>query len=145
MTQYNGDAIISPSSKSNTVRNKILMERKGEKGMKQLDFYIRPEKIETIKNILIDQYHCGGMTVVNCMGCGAQKGFQEEMIGIRTNVNLLPKLKVEVIVKDEDVEGIVAKVCDETITGRYGDGKIVVKAVEDVIRVRTKEHGEQAI
>lgn len=113
--------------------------------MKQLDFYIRPEKIETIKNILIDQYQCGGMTVVNCMGCGAQKGFQEEMKGIRTNVNLLPKLKVEAIVKDEDVDGIVDKVCDETITGRYGDGKIVVKAVEDVIRVRTKEHGEKAI
>ena len=53
--------------------------------------------------------------------------------------------QVEAIVKDEDVDGIVDKVCDETITGRYGDGKIVVKAVEDVIRVRTKEHGEKAI
>ena len=113
--------------------------------MRQIDFYIRPEKLEPIKNILIDEYHCGGMTVLNVMGCGAQKGFQEEMKGIRTNVNLLPKLKVEVIVKDEDVDAIVENVCKHTITGNYGDGKIVIKKVEDIIRVRTGEHGEEAI
>lgn len=113
--------------------------------MKQLDLYIRPEKLEPVKNILIDEFHCGGMTVMNVMGCGAQKGFQEEMKGIRTNVNLLPKLKVEVIVKDEDVDAIVAAVCDYTLTGQYGDGKIVVKNIDDVIRVRTREHGDTAI
>jgi nitrogen regulatory protein P-II 1 len=85
------------------------------------------------------------MTVINAMGCGAQKGFQEEMTGIRTNINLLPKLKIEVIVKDEDVDAVVDRVCDSTITGKYGDGKIVIKSVEDVVRVRTKEHGEDAV
>lgn len=113
--------------------------------MKQIDIYIRPEKIEILKKILIDKYHAGGMTVLNVMGCGAQKGFQEELIGIRTNVNLLPKLKIEVIVNDEDVDKIVDDICESTATGNYGDGKIVIKNVEDVIRVRTKEHGNKAI
>lgn len=113
--------------------------------MKEITIYIRPEKLETVKTILIDEFHCGGMTVLNGMGCGLQKGFQEEITGIRTNVNLLPKLKVEVIVKDDDTDAIVERVCGATATGRYGDGKIVVKPVEDVIRVRTREHGANAI
>lgn len=105
--------------------------------MKEIDFYIRPEKLETVKKILIDDFKCGGMTVINVMGCGAQKGFTEEFTGVRTNVNLLPKLKIEVIVNEEDVDSMIEQVCDSTVTGQYGDGKIVVKAVEDVVRVRT--------
>ena len=85
------------------------------------------------------------MTVLNVMGCGSQKGFTDEYTGVRTNVNLLPKLQIEVIVNDEDVDQIVDRICEETVTGHSGDGKIIVKDVCDVIRVRTKEHGKDAV
>lgn len=113
--------------------------------MKELSLFIRPDKLEAVKRILIDEFHCGGMTVLNVMGCGGQKGFTDEYMGVRTNVNLLPKLKVEVVVKDEEVTQIVDRICDETVTGHSGDGKIIVKDVCDVIRVRTKEHGSNAV
>ena len=113
--------------------------------MKELSMYIRPEKLEAVKHLLIDEFGCGGMTVLNSMGCGGQKGFQDEIVGIRTSVNLLPKLKVEVIVKDDDTQAIVQRLCETIATGKFGDGKIVIKNVEDVIRVRTGERGNIAI
>ena len=99
--------------------------------MKELNLFIRPDKLEAVKRILIDEFHCGGMTVLNVMGCGSQKGFTDEYTGVRIN--------------DEDVERIVDRICAETVTGHSGDGKIIVKDVCDVIRVRTKEHGKDAV
>lgn len=113
--------------------------------MKEINLFIRPEKLETVKKVLVDDYHCGGMTVLNSMGCGNQKGFTDEYRGTRTNVNLLPKLKVEVIVDDKDVDPIVTDICNKIATGIVGDGKIIVKNVEDVIRIRTQERGPEAI
>lgn len=117
----------------------------GDESMKEINLFIRPEKLEILKKILVDGYHCGGMTVLNSMGCGNQKGFTDEFRGVRTNVNLLPKLKVEVIVDDKDVDPIVSEVCEKIATGMVGDGKIIVKNVEDVIRIRTQERGVDAI
>ena len=113
--------------------------------MKELDLYIRPDKLEKVKNILVDKFKCGGLTVSNVMGCGNQKGFTDEYVGVRSSVNLIPKIKLEVIVKDEDVEAIVNDICDETVTGMSGDGKIIIKDVLDVVRVRTRERGNAAI
>ena len=113
--------------------------------MKELSFIIRPDQLEKIKNILIDKFSCGGMTVSTVMGCGNQKGFTDEYVGVRSNVNLLPKIKIDVIIKDEDVSAIIDDVCEEISIGKSGDGKIIVKDVLDIVRVRTKEHGENAI
>lgn len=113
--------------------------------MKELTLFIRPDMLEKVKEILIDEFHCGGMTVLNVMGCGSQKGFTEEYRGVRTNVNLLPKLMIEVVVRDADAEQIVDRICEKTATGRVGDGKIIIKDVLDIVRVRTKEHGESAV
>lgn len=113
--------------------------------MKELTMYIRAEKLETMKNILVDKHKCGGMTVSNVMGCGNQQGFADEFRGTRTNVNLLPKLKVEVVVEDEKVEKIVEDVCDNISTGLVGDGKIFIKNIEEAIRIRTGEHGDSAV
>lgn len=107
--------------------------------MKNLTMFIRPEKLETVKSILIDKYQCGGMTVSNVMGCGNQKGYNEEFKNIRTNVNLLPKLKVEVFILDEKEEKIIEEICDSLSTGNAGDGKIYVSDVEYGVRIRTKE------
>lgn len=108
--------------------------------MKELCMYIRPEKLETVKKILVDQFNCGGMTVINAMGCGNQKGFNQEYIGMRTSVNLLPKLQIEVVVEDDQVVPLVEVICEQLATGMVGDGRIFVKTVEDAIRIRTKEH-----
>ena len=113
--------------------------------MKEINVFIRPEKLEIMKQIIVDEYKCGGMTVINAMGCGNQKGFKEELVGIKTNVNLLPKLKVEVYVEDSEVDSIVKTICERIATGFVGDGKIIVKNVEAVIRVRTGEHGHSAV
>lgn len=113
--------------------------------MKELDLFIRPDKLEKVKSILVDKFSCGGMTVINVMGCGNQKGFTDEYKGIRSNVNLLPKIKVEVVVRDEDVDAIIKDICDETATGMAGDGKIIVRDVLNVVRIRTGENGEEAI
>ena len=85
------------------------------------------------------------MTVINAMGCGNQQGFTEEFVGVRTNVNLLPKLKVEVFVQDEDVDRLLDTLCRELATGHVGDGKIFVKNVEDAVRIRTGERGDDAL
>ena len=83
--------------------------------MKELTMYIRTEKLEQMKKILVDKHQCGGMTVSNVMGCGNQQGFAEEFRGTRTNVNLLPKLKVEVVVEDDKVEQIAEQVLWEMV------------------------------
>lgn len=113
--------------------------------MKEINIFIKPEKLETLKQIIVDEFHCGGMTVINAMGCGNQKGFKDEMVGMRSSVNLLPKVKIEVMVEDGQVSALVDAICERISTGLVGDGKIVVKPVEDIIRVRTGEHGESAV
>ena len=113
--------------------------------MKELNLIVRSEKLEDIKKIHIDEFNCGGMTVSNVLGCGGQKGFTEEYVGTRTHVNLLPKLNIRVVVRDEDVEAIVDKLCDTIATGHFGDGKIFISEVLDAVRIRTRERGDAAI
>ena len=108
--------------------------------MKEINMYIRPEKLELVKKILVDDFQCSGMTVINAMGCGNQKGFGMEYIGIRSNVNLLPKMQIEVVVEDEQVEPIVNAICEKVSSGIYGDGKIFVRSIEDAIKIRTGQH-----
>ena len=98
--------------------------------MKELTMYIRTEKLEQMKKILVDKHQCGGMTVSNVMGCGNQQGFAEEFRGTRTN---------------DKVEQIADDVCSTLATGLVGDGKIFVKNVEEAIRIRTGEHGTQVV
>lgn len=113
--------------------------------MKEVIIYVKPEKLELVKTIVVDKYGCGGMTVLNAMGCGNQKGFQKEFQGYRTNINLLPKLKIEVVLTDDKLEPLIQELCERLPDGGVGDGKIVVKDVADVIRIRTGEHGESAV
>lgn len=112
--------------------------------MKKLEMIIRPEKLEDVKEVL-DRAGVYGMTVSMVSGCGHQKGRKEIYRGTEYNINLLPKLKMELIVKDEVVEFLVQKVIRAVKTGEVGDGKIFVYQVEDAIRIRTGESGESAI
>ncbi len=115
--------------------------------MKEIVLIIRPEKLEIIKSIL-DEYHCGGMTISTAMGCGTQRGSLEgvnEIKGLKTNINLLPKIKVEAVVDDNIIEDIILSVIDKVGTGNVGDGKIFVRNIEQVVRIRTGERGSKAL
>ena len=115
--------------------------------MKEMVIVLKPEKLEKLKDVL-DFYHCGGMTISSVMGCGTQRGMTEgvnEIKGFKTNINLLPKIRVEVVVEDGKVEDLILKIREEIATGNVGDGKIFIRNIEDTIRVRTGERGEKAL
>lgn len=112
--------------------------------MKKLEFIIRPEKLEDVKEIL-NEMETFGMTVTMVSGCGTQKGRREVYRGVAYNINLLPKIKVETVVKDDMAPKISDAVMKKLRTGNIGDGKVFIYNIEDVIRVRTGEHGESAI
>ncbi len=123
--------------------------------MKELVMLVRPERLEDIKAIL-DEINCGGMTLSTVMGCGTQKGISDtadegaeksvnELKGFRTTINLLPKVKAEVVVEDRFVEPIIAKVREVCATDHVGDGKIFIRNVEDAVRIRTGERGDRAL
>ena len=112
--------------------------------MKKLELIIRPEKLEDVKEVL-DKAGVYGMTVSMVSGCGHQKGRKEIYRGTEYNINLLPKLKMELVVKDDIVDILVQKVIRTVKTGEVGDGKIFVYPVEDAVRIRTGECGENAI
>jgi nitrogen regulatory protein P-II 1 len=128
-----------------------FLYEKEETSMKELVMLIRPEKLEDIKKIL-DDINCGGMTLSTVMGCGTQKGISSddaetvnELKGFKTTINLLPKVKVEVVVEDRFVEQIVEKVMEVCATDHVGDGKIFIKDVLDAVRIRTGERGTKAL
>jgi len=112
--------------------------------MKKIEMIVRPEKMEHVKEI-VEECGAGGLTVSQVMGAGAQKGKTEHYRGAEMNINLLHKLKVEVVVPDSLVECIVKKVSEGIRTGTVGDGKIFVIPIEDAIRVRTGENGDNAL
>ena len=119
--------------------------------MKELVILIRPEKLEDVKKIL-DDINCGGMTLSTVMGCGTQKGISadaeetvNEIRGFKTTINLLPKVRVEVVIEDKDVEPVIEKVRETCVTGHVGDGKIFIRNIEDAITIRAGERGTKAL
>ena len=105
--------------------------------MKKLEIIIRPEKLEDLKAILEES------NVI--MGYGNQKGVVKRYRGAEYRVNLLPKIKVETVVSDEVSEALIDKIVKEINTGNYGDGKIFVYDVQDAVRIRTGERGQEAL
>ena len=105
--------------------------------MKKLEIIIRPEKLENLKAIL-EGCRVNGIMISNVMGYGNQKGYTQMYRGTKYNVNLLPKVKVETVIPKE-------LAADEINTGNYGAGKIFVYDVQDAIRIRTGEHGREAL
>lgn len=112
--------------------------------MKKLEIVIRPEKLDDLKQILNDN-HAEGMMITNIMGYGKQKGCVQFYRGTKTEVNLLPKIKVETVVPANIAETIIDEVTKKIKTGNYGDGKIFIYELEDVVRIRTGERGEAAL
>lgn len=112
--------------------------------MKKIEAVIRPGRLEDIKEAL-NKYNIHGLTISQVMGCGLQKGRTEFYRGTEVTLNLLPKVKVEIVTKDDYVEDIINIISNEAKSGQVGDGKIFVYNVEEVVRIRTGERGEAAI
>ena len=113
--------------------------------MQKVEAIIRPEKLDEVKNALADAGFLG-LNIVHVTGRGVQKGVAYMGRGGETYiVDILPKVKIETIVKDEDVEKVVQIISRHAHTGHIGDGKIFVLPVLDAIRVRTGERGEKAL
>ena len=109
-----------------------------------MEIIIRPEKFETLKAILLER-NISGMMVSNVMGHGNQYGYTKQYRGNVYSVNLVNKMKVEVIVLDEVVEDVLSEIHKQIATGTVGDGKVFVYDVLDVMRIRTGDRGEKAL
>jgi nitrogen regulatory protein P-II 1 len=105
---------------------------------------VRPDKIDDVRNAL-ERLGMNGMTVSQANGYGQQRGHVEVYRGAEYTSDLVPKIRVEVLVTEDAVEGVVAAIVSGGRTGRFGDGKIWTLAVREAVRVRTGERGESAI
>jgi nitrogen regulatory protein P-II 1 len=112
--------------------------------VKKIEAIIKPHRLEEVKTALT-QVGVQGMTVSEIRGFGRQKGHKEQYRGAEYTVDLVPKIKVEVVLSDATVSAAVEAILRAAKTGEIGDGKIFVSNLESAIRIRTGEKGEQAI
>jgi nitrogen regulatory protein P-II 1 len=112
--------------------------------MKKIEAIIKPSRFEQVKDAL-NKIGVKGMTVSEVKGYGRQKGHKEVYRGTEYVVDLIPKIKLEIVAEAEQVPMIIDTILAEANTGTIGDGKIFIMPIEDVIRVRTKERGKEAI
>ena len=112
--------------------------------MKLITAIIKPFKLESVKEALT-AVGVEGMTVTEVKGFGRQKGHTEVYRGSEYTVDFLPKIKIEIVVADDIKDKVVIAIVNGAKTGKIGDGKVFVSPVDDVIRIRTDEHGDAAI
>ncbi|MBW8805568.1 MAG: P-II family nitrogen regulator [Catenulisporales bacterium] len=112
--------------------------------MKLITAIVKPFKLEEVKEAL-QQFGVHGITVSEASGYGRQRGHTEVYRGAEYTVDLVPKLRVEVLCEDDDVEDLVDVVVKAAVTGKIGDGKVWVTPVDEVVRVRTGERGGSAL
>ncbi len=112
--------------------------------MKKIEAIIKPFKLDDVKEAL-HGIGVQGLTITEVKGFGRQKGHTELYRGAEYVVDFLPKIKLEVVIADEQVEAVIEAVAGAAGTGRIGDGKIFVTPLEEVIRIRTGERGADAV
>ena len=112
--------------------------------MKSIVAFIKPFKLDDVKSALAE-IHILGMSVSEVRGFGRQRGHSEVYRGAEYQVGFLPKMRLELVVRDEDVDGAVGAILAGAKTGQVGDGKIFVSQILEAIRIRTGETGENAL
>ena len=112
--------------------------------MQKIEAIIQPHKLEAVKEALI-AISVEGLTISEVRGHGRQKGHTEVYRGAEYNIDLLPKVKVDVVVADARVEQVVGAIRAAASSGKIGDGKIFLTAVEDAIRIRNGDRGDDAL
>jgi nitrogen regulatory protein P-II 1 len=122
----------------------VLRSANGKNYMKKIDAIIKPFKLEDVKEALAE-LGVEGMTVTEVKGFGRQKGHTEIYRGSEYTVDFLPKIKLEIVLGDGMVDTAVAAIVKAAKTGKIGDGKVFVSAIENAVRIRTEETGEKAV
>jgi nitrogen regulatory protein PII len=112
--------------------------------MKKIEAIIKPFKLEEVKDAL-SELGIEGMTVIEVKGFGRQKGHTEIYRGSEYTVDFLPKIKLELVLPDSRLDAALAAIVKAAKTGKIGDGKVFVSNVEDAVRIRTDEKGDQAV
>jgi nitrogen regulatory protein P-II 1 len=112
--------------------------------MKKIEAVVRPEQVSAVRRAL-ERVGYAGLMIIEINGHGTQKGKVQEWRGEKYKVELLPKAKIDLVVKDGDMEATVKAIRDAAKTGEIGDGKIFVSPIENAIRIRTGEEGESAL
>ncbi|SDG43904.1 P-II family nitrogen regulator [Desulfosporosinus hippei] len=112
--------------------------------MKKIEAIIRPGKLDNVKDAL-GSNGVNGLTVTQVIGCGKQKGNTQVYRGVEYTIHLIPKVKIEVVVRDTDVDKVIEIITKIARTGEIGDGKIFVSSVENVYTIRTGASGEDAL
>ncbi len=112
--------------------------------MKKIEAVIRPDRLQAVQDAL-DSLGASGLTVVEVLGCGRQRGYTETYRGARANISLQRKVKVETVVADSAAQAVVDAITGAARTGEVGDGKVFVMPVEDAIRIRSGERGEEVV
>ncbi len=112
--------------------------------MKKIEAIVRPGKLETIKEAL-SKLGIRGLTVSNILGCGNQKGYTEIYRGQEVKIQLLPKIRLEIVLPDELAEEAIDAIIETARTGNVGDGKIFIYDVQEAIRIRTGDKGLSAL
>jgi len=115
-----------------------------ENRVKKIDAIIKPFKLEEVKDALAE-VGIEGMTITEVKGFGRQKGHTEIYRGSEYTVDFLPKVRIEIVLPDSQVEGAIQAIVTSARTGKIGDGKVFVSNVEEVVRIRTDEKGELAV
>jgi len=124
------------------VKNYTPLEVQGR--MKKIEAIIKPFKLDEVKEAL-QEIGLQGITVIEAKGFGRQKGHTELYRGAEYVVDFLPKVKIEVVLADDMLDKAVDAIQKAAKTGRIGDGKIFISTIEEAIRIRTGEHGSEAI
>jgi nitrogen regulatory protein P-II 1 len=112
--------------------------------MKEIVAIIRPNKLDEVKDAL-EELGCHGMTVTEVKGRGRQLGITESYRGSDYRIDMLPKTRLEIVVADDQVDNVIDKIVKTAQTGDIGDGKIFISPVEEVVRIRTGERGNEAV
>lgn len=113
--------------------------------MVKIDAIVRQEKIEDVKDAL-KEIRVNGMTISQVVGCGTSMGYKHIVRGSQVDVNVLPKVKFEIVVSDKKwAEATMKAISEAAYTGEHGDGKIFAYELMDVVRIRTGEHGPEAV
>jgi nitrogen regulatory protein PII len=112
--------------------------------MKKVEAIIRPERLQHVQDAL-DGLGVSGLTVTEVVGCGRTKGYVEQYRGARANISLLHKIKVEAVIPSDLVDRAVDAIVEGAYTGETGDGRVFVIPVEQAVRIRTRETGEDSV
>ncbi len=112
--------------------------------MKKIEAIIRPFKLDDVKEALLEE-GVKGLTISEVRGYGRQKGHKETYRGSEYRIEFVPKIKIEIVVPNSNLEKVIDAIIRTAKTGQVGDGKIFISDISDVIRIRTEESGEEAL